>query len=503
MNHGSFGSCPEPVVSEQDKWRRLWLEQPDDFYYNHLERQLAAARSAVAERVNCKDVEELVLVDNATTAAVMVAQAMAESITSGRWAPGDAVLLSTFTYGAVRKVFEHYVVPAGGRILDVHLPFPVEDDASVLAAYEAALQLAAAHSPAAARVCLAVVDHVSSMPSYVLPVAEIAALLRRGGVDEIFVDGAHAIGNVEVDVAAVGADYYTSNLHKWGFAPTAAAFVHCRPGRLGRLHHPIPSWLSGRGLARECSWVGTRDFSPLLAAPAGLRFADAVCGARGEGALRAANAERVLAMAAMLASSWADLMPASPPGGGDSVGTRPMQENGLEYGKRGIGELSLQGLGCAGDGGGAEGGRQRLHAIGSAGGPRRGAGLGAPAHMCSAMAMVALPPGVGVRSDAGALALRARLRGEFRVEVPIYFCPEAAGGGAPRQRAEADGEEVDAGAGLRVTAFARLSHQVYNTESDFWVLRDAIRAICSGQPAANGARSDGRKVAEDVEKAVE
>ena len=54
------------------------------------------------------------------------------------------------------------------------------------------------------RVALAVLDHVTSMPSMVLPIKRLVALCHSFGVP-VFVDGAHAVGNVEVDVQNIGA----------------------------------------------------------------------------------------------------------------------------------------------------------------------------------------------------------------------------------------------------------------------------------------------------------
>jgi L-cysteine desulfhydrase len=55
-----------------------------------------------------------------------------------------------------------------------------------------------------------VIDHITSMPCVVVPVRELVQICREEGVDQVFVDAAHAIGNVEVDVEAIGADFYRS-----------------------------------------------------------------------------------------------------------------------------------------------------------------------------------------------------------------------------------------------------------------------------------------------------
>lgn len=67
---------------------------------------------------------------------------------------------------------------------------------------------------------------------------------------------------------------YMANLHKWAFAPTAAAFLWVSPTCPSRnkFHHPIVSHRYGEGLQAEVSMLGTRDYSPIFSVPAGLRF---------------------------------------------------------------------------------------------------------------------------------------------------------------------------------------------------------------------------------------
>ena len=62
------------------------------------------------------------------------------------------------------------------------------------------------------------IDHTSSETARLLPIVEMVAARPARGVP-VLGDGAHAPGAIALDIAAIGADWYVANLHKWAFAP--------------------------------------------------------------------------------------------------------------------------------------------------------------------------------------------------------------------------------------------------------------------------------------------
>lgn len=153
------------------------------------------------------------------------------------------------------------------------------------------------------RVRLAVIDHVTSMPCVVIPVKELVKICREEGVEQVFVDAAHGIGCTEVDMKAIGADFYASNLHKWFFCPPSIAFLYCRKSpKVSELHHPVVSHEYGNGLAVESAWIGTRDYSPQLVVPSVLDFVNRFEG--GLEGIKKRNHETVVEMGQMLAKEW-------------------------------------------------------------------------------------------------------------------------------------------------------------------------------------------------------
>ncbi|CAA6662215.1 unnamed protein product [Spirodela intermedia] len=190
-----------------------------------------------------------------------------------------------YAYGSVKKSAQAYVP----------LPFPVKSEEEVVVQFRKALE--AAKDGGRRKVRLAVIDHITSMPSVVIPVKRLTKICREEGV---FVDAAHAIGNVEVDMKEIGADFYASNLYKWFFCPPSAAFLYCRKSPTSPdLHHPVVSSEYGKGLPMESGWVGARDYTVQLVVPDAVDFVN-----RFEG--------KVLEMGEMLADAWGTCL-GSPP----------------------------------------------------------------------------------------------------------------------------------------------------------------------------------------------
>jgi isopenicillin-N epimerase len=88
------------------------------------------------------------------------------------------------------------------------------------------------------------------------------------------VDGAHAPAQVPLDLAALGADFYAGNCHKWMCAPKGAGFLHVQPQRQDRVDAAIVSWGYGAGktFAERIEIQGTRDPAAWLTVPDAIRF---------------------------------------------------------------------------------------------------------------------------------------------------------------------------------------------------------------------------------------
>ncbi len=283
LNHGSFGATPHAVLAAQHALRVRLESQPVRFMVRELEPLLDAARASLAGLIGA-DADDLAFVPNATAGVNTALAACA-------LANGDELLTTDHEYNACRNALEVTAQRAGARIVVASVPFPLRTATEVTAAL---------FEHVTPRTRLVLIDHVTSPTGLVLPMAEIVAALGARGIDTL-VDGAHTVGMVPLDLASLGATYYTGNLHKWLCAPKGAAFLWVRRDRQASVRplmisHGANSPRTDRSRFRlEFDWTGTADPTAYLAVPAAIAFLQAVLPG-GLGAVMAHN--RALALAA-------------------------------------------------------------------------------------------------------------------------------------------------------------------------------------------------------------
>jgi isopenicillin-N epimerase len=260
LNHGSYGACPVEVLEVQREWRDRLERQPVKFMSRDLDGFLTEARRSVAEFVGASP-EDLGFVANATGGI----NAVLRSLT---FAPGDEILVTDHEYNAILNVCRHVAARDGARVVVTRLPFPAQSPDDIVERILAA---------ATERTRLAVISHVTSPTALVFPIERIVARLRDRGIDTL-VDGAHAPGMVPLDLDALGAAYYSANLHKWVCAPKGSAFLHVRRDRQAAIRPPTISHGAnapeerGPRFRNEFDWQGTLDTTAWLATPRAIEF---------------------------------------------------------------------------------------------------------------------------------------------------------------------------------------------------------------------------------------
>ena len=252
LNHGSFGACPRPVFAEYQRLQRELEREPVEFLSlkRRFPETIGAARECLAAYVG-SSASDLVLVPNATTAVNAVARSL-------ELQPGDEIVATTHEYGGNDLLWRHTCERRGASYLEIDTkPATAVDD------------LLGAVTP---RTRALFVSHISSPTALRFPVEELCARAREAGVLTI-VDGAHAPGQIALDLASLGADFYAGNCHKWLCAPKGAGFLHVRREAQPLLEPLAVSWDSTADeWAVRHRWTGTHDPSSHLAVPAAIDF---------------------------------------------------------------------------------------------------------------------------------------------------------------------------------------------------------------------------------------
>lgn len=87
--------------------------------------------------------------------------------------------------------------------------------------------------------------------------AHICLLANRG--IPVLVDGAHALGMLELNLEELGADYFVANCHKWLCAPKGSAMLWVRRSLQPALQPLVTSHGIGRGFTSDFIWDGEED----------------------------------------------------------------------------------------------------------------------------------------------------------------------------------------------------------------------------------------------------
>jgi isopenicillin-N epimerase len=257
LNHGTVGAPPRRVLEFQRVLTDEIERNPARFLLRGFADHTASGgpsrmRDAVTQVAAFVGTaaDDLVFVDNITSGANAV-------LRSFPLHHGDEIAVTTLGYGGITNAASYAARTAGAALRTIDMPAPGAPPHAFVEAIERGLS-------AATRIL--VVDHLTSATSLILPVAAIAEMCHARGV-LVLADGAHAPGNIALDIEALGVDWYSANLHKWAWAPRSCGVLWTSPAQQPYLRPVVTSWGFDRGIAAEFDLPGTRDPTPFLSAP--------------------------------------------------------------------------------------------------------------------------------------------------------------------------------------------------------------------------------------------
>ncbi len=257
LNHGSFGACPLPVQAVCQDWQQRLERQPVAFMGRDYDALMDEARAVLASYVGCDD-DALIFVPNATVGLNLVARSLALG-------PGDEILTTDHEYGAMIKMWDFIARRTGARVVQQPIPLPLTSDDALIEALFAGVT---------ERTRILFFSHITSPTALILPAVAICQRARQLGILSI-VDGAHAPGQLALDINALGADFYAGNCHKWLCAPKGSGFLFARSEHHDSLEPLVISWgwePEDSSFVTRNQWMGTRDVAAYLSVPAAIAF---------------------------------------------------------------------------------------------------------------------------------------------------------------------------------------------------------------------------------------
>ncbi|WP_429092810.1 cysteine desulfurase [Aeromonas rivipollensis] len=198
-------------------------------------RAFEAARETVARFINAPRSHEVIWTRGTTEAINLVAHSWGMSELKA----GDEIVLSTLEHHA-NIVPWQLITERTGALIRV-IPLDKRGDLD-MEAYLAML---------GPRTRLVSVAHVSNALGTVNPVEQIVAAAKAVGALTL-IDGAQAVAHLEVDVQAIGCDFYAFSGHKL-YGPTGIGVLWGKTELLERM----PPWQAGGEMIDKVSFSGT------------------------------------------------------------------------------------------------------------------------------------------------------------------------------------------------------------------------------------------------------
>jgi selenocysteine lyase/cysteine desulfurase len=217
FNAGTLGACPKPVMdavaatmNDVEKTIAQYDYKPEHPEYIAGYRPQPELRRKAGELMNAKG-EETALVQNATMAYNFIVHGL-------ELKAGDEALITDQEHVGAQGPWDLRAKRHGVVVKQIKLPIPTPDPESVVKSFAAAI------TP---KTKVIAVPHITSRYGIVLPVKELCALARERGIFSL-VDGAQAIGQLRVDVKAIGCDAYATSPHKWLLSPPGTGLLYLR-----------------------------------------------------------------------------------------------------------------------------------------------------------------------------------------------------------------------------------------------------------------------------------
>ncbi|HAA12973.1 MAG TPA: aminotransferase [Cytophagales bacterium] len=255
FNNGSLGPCPRHVVEATNAFRALLDGYPSKYMWGGWQEQKEAVREHTAALFGA-DPEEIALIHNTTEGMNVIASSM-------KLKEGDEVILCDHEHTSAYIPWQYHQEEAHGvKIVRPTLPLIPETPEEVVEVFRKAI------TPRTRVISLV---HLTNTNGMILPVKAITEMAHAQGI-LVALDGAQALGGIEVDLNDLGCDFYANSTHKWLFSPKGMGILYARQDKQELLRALVVSRGYQDKTIRRLENYNTRNLPELLGLGAALDY---------------------------------------------------------------------------------------------------------------------------------------------------------------------------------------------------------------------------------------
>ncbi|MCJ7430127.1 aminotransferase class V-fold PLP-dependent enzyme [Candidatus Bathyarchaeota archaeon] len=222
LNSGGLTSTYKSVLNEQERW--LARRNEEGPIGTELEKELGEkieqTRSLVAKFIGAESSDSIIFTNNTTSSIDLVLRGVLKQ--------GDEVLTTDLEHNVVYRLKEYYEDHLG-QTFDV-----ASIKKEILEGKEWLPKLISRIGP---HTRLIILSHILFSACKQLPIKEIVKKCQQAskGLRRkmfVLVDGAHAVGNISVNVKDLGCDFYAFDGHKWLLGPEGTGLLYSKEENL-------------------------------------------------------------------------------------------------------------------------------------------------------------------------------------------------------------------------------------------------------------------------------
>jgi selenocysteine lyase/cysteine desulfurase len=165
--------------------------------------------------------------------------------------PGDEVIVTDHNHPSNLDSWKVRARRDGFTVKSTPVPIPARGKDELIASVERLI------TP---RTKVIAITHLTSTTGVLYPAKEISEIARRKGIF-LHLDGAQTFGALDVNLADIGCDSYSSSSHKWAMGPLEAGILWVRAERIPQIWPSIVTagWADNLKGARKFEVFGQRD----------------------------------------------------------------------------------------------------------------------------------------------------------------------------------------------------------------------------------------------------